>query len=76
MSDFKNLVNLVNSFELAGKRYGAEQWLSILFSRFASLKYTDEWIKAGTFEETDVRPMALFRIESATIWYEQNILQA
>jgi hypothetical protein len=74
MSDFKNLVVSANSSELAGRSYGAVEWLSILFSRFESLKYASEWIEAGTFEETDARPMVLFRIESATIWYEQNIL--
>ncbi|QOJ08655.1 hypothetical protein [Nitrosomonas sp. H1_AOB3] len=74
MNEFKKLVNFANSYELAGKSYGAEQWLSILFSRFASLKYKDKWIKAGTFEGTDLRPMTLSRIVNATIWYEQNIL--
>lgn len=74
MNDFKKLVISTNSYELADKSYGAEEWLSILFSRFANLKYAGEWIEGGTFDGTDVRPMVLLRIESATIWYEQNIL--
>lgn len=74
MSDFKTLVVSANSSELGGTSYGAADWLSILFSRFAKLKYTGEWINEGRFEGTDVRPMVLLRIESATIWYEQNVL--
>tara|TARA_A100001391_G_scaffold197455_1_gene177596 strand:+ start:6054 stop:6914 length:861 start_codon:yes stop_codon:yes gene_type:complete len=73
MSDFKNLIVSSNSFELAGESYKIEEWLSILFSRFSNLKYTNEWVNNGTFEGTDVRPMVLLRIESATIWYEQNV---
>ena len=74
MSNLKSLVVSVNSYELDGKSYRGDEWLSILFSRFSNLKYAGKWIEDGTFGGTDVRPMVLFRIESATIWYEQNIL--
>jgi len=73
MSDFKATVISVNSSELGGRSYGTAEWLLILFSRFKRLKYAAEWIEAETFKGTDVRPMPLLRIESATIWYEQNI---
>lgn len=74
MKNLQELVESVNSLELAGKSYGAREWLSILFSRFSGLKYATEWIESEKYTGVDVRPMVLFRVESATIWYEQNIV--
>lgn len=74
MKNLQELVESVNSLELAGKSYGAREWLSILFSRFSGLKYATDWIDSGKYSGVDVRPMVLLRVESATIWYEQNIV--
>lgn len=74
MKNLQELVDSVNSLELDGENYSAREWLSILFSGFSDLKYATEWIDTGKYTGVDVRPMVFLRVESATIWYEQNIV--
>ncbi len=76
MNETLKLIKSVNSYEVGGNSYDSIEWLSILFNRFSSLKYATSWIDQGTYAGTDVRLMVLFRIESATLWYEQNLISS
>jgi len=76
MNETLKLINFVNSYPIENQTYESTEWLSILFNRFSKLEYTTTWIDSGMYTGVDVRPMVLFRIESATLWYEQNIISS
>lgn len=66
----------INSYELGGKPYSSVDWLIILFNKFSRLEYSQGWLDQNLFTGADVRPMVLLQIESATLWYEQNLISS
>jgi len=75
MNELEKIITDVNSFKVDDNTYKSLDWLSILFNRFSKLKY-HSWVEGGLYSDADVRPMVFFRIESSTLWYEQNIISS
>lgn len=76
MDKLSELNESVNSYELGGESYSSIKWLAILFNKFSKLEYSQGWIERELFTSIDVRPMVLLQIESATLWYEQNLISS
>ena len=76
MDEMLKLIKEVNSNEVGDSSYDSIEWLSILFKRLSLLEYGTSWIDQRLYTGADVRPMAFLRIESATLWYEQNLLSS